>query len=319
MPEPRTHATAATPPALADAVEALAASVVGITTRRHAAAGVLWQRGLVVTSASAVSPGWRASRIELVLPGGEPVVGTLRGADASTDLALVGFDDTGSTAGVAQAAPLARPDAADAPPAPPTPRAGDFVFAVGREPSGLVQASFGHVGAAGGEWRSWRGGRIERLIRLDGGLYPGLAGAPVADAAGRFIGIASPAFSRLHGVVIPRITLERVLPLLLAHGRVPQGYLGIAVQPVRATLEGRGVDGLLVSSVADDGPAARAGLLVGDVIVEVNGGAASRLETLREQLGTAGGGTRLALTIARAGAAVKLDIEAVERPARGCH
>jgi S1-C subfamily serine protease len=316
MPEPQPSA------ALADAVEALAASVVGVTTKRHAAAGVLWQGGLVVTSAGAMSPGWRASRserIEVVLPGGEPVAGTLRGADPSTDLALIGLD-VGSAAGTAK--PLRDEPAGQGEQA--APRAGDFVFAVGREPSGLVQASFGHVGAAGGEWRSWRGGRIERLIRLDGGLYPGLAGAAVGNAAGRFVGIASPAFSRLHGVVIPRVTLERVLPLLLAHGRVPQGYLGIAVQPVRATLDGQGVDGLLVSSVADDGPAARAGLLVGDVIVAVNGRPAPRLEALREQLvGSAGGtegtgGRRLALKIARAGAAVTLEIEATERPARGC-
>lgn len=297
------------PAALADAVEALAASVVGITTKRHTAAGVLWHSGVVVTSASAVAHGWRASRIELVLPGGEPVAGSLRGVDASTDLAIIGFDEAAGPG----TAPVVRQEH-------PAPRTGDFVFAVGREPSGLVQASFGHVGAAGGEWRSWRGGRIERLIRLDGGLYPGLAGAPVADATGRFIGIASPAFSRLHGVVIPSATLERVLPQLLAHGRVPQGYLGIAVQPVRATLEGQGVEGLLVSSVADDSPAARAGLLVGDVIVEVNGQAASRLEALREQLGAgAQGSARLALKLARAGAAVKLEIEPAERPARSCH
>src|SRR5438034_428777 len=67
-------------------------------------------------------------------------------------------------------------------------RAGDFVFAVGRDASGLVQASFGHVGAAAGAWRTWRGGRIESLIRLDGGLYPGFAGAPVLAADGSAIG-----------------------------------------------------------------------------------------------------------------------------------
>jgi S1-C subfamily serine protease len=288
---------------MADAVEALAASVAGVGTRRHAAAGVVWSEGLLVTSASAV---WRASRIELVLPGGEPVAGTLRGADAATDLAAIGFESS------AAATPVARCEHA-------APRAGDFVFAVGREPSGLVQASFGHVGAAAGEWRSWRGGRIERLIRLDGGLYPGLAGAPVAAADGTLLGIASPAFSRHHGVVVPVATIERVLPQLLAHGRVPQGYLGIAVQPVRAVLDGAGIDGLLVSSVADDGPAARAGLLVGDVIVAVDGQPCPRLEALRGALGAAGtGGGTLALKLARAGAAHLIDVTVAERPAGGC-
>jgi hypothetical protein len=116
-----------------------------------------------------------------------------------------------------------------------------------------MHASFGHVGAVGGEWRTWRGGRLEQLIRLDGGLPPGLVGAPIADAAGRLLGIASHSFSRHHAVVVPVATIERVLDPLLTHGRLPQGYLGIAVQ-ARARDDGRaGVDGLLVTSLAADG------------------------------------------------------------------
>ena len=65
--------------------------------------------------------------------------------------------------------------------------------------------------------------------------------------------------------------MDRVLDQLLAHGHVRQGYLGIAAQPVRATLDGVALDGLLVSEVAEDGPAARAGVLVSDVIVKVSG------------------------------------------------
>ncbi|MDE2454618.1 MAG: serine protease, partial [Burkholderiales bacterium] len=216
---PSPHPSLSTP-LLADAVERLARSVVGVALRRGTASGLVWQPGVVVTAASAV---WRASRLAVVLPDGEQVEGRLRGADTGTDLAAISFEGAEVAA--------AERDAEAAP------RAGDFVFAVGREPSGLVQASFGHVGAAAGEWRSWRGGRIERLIRLDGGLYPGLAGAPVAGADGRVIGVASPAFSRLHGLVLPVATVDRVLAQLLSHGRVRQGYLGIATQPVRAQLE----------------------------------------------------------------------------------
>jgi serine protease Do len=233
------------------------------------------------------------------------VPGELRGVDPSTDLAAVGFDH--SAVPVAETA------------AEPAPRVGDFVFAVGREPAGRVQASFGHVGAAGGEWRTWRGGQVERLIRLDGGLYPGLAGAPVADAAGRVLGVASPMLSRHHGVVLPVATVERVLAQLLAHGHVRQGHLGVAVQPVRAVLDGAATEGLLVSSVADDGPAARAGLLVGDVIVSVAGRPVADLDGLRRELGSANPGTALELRIARGGAGLKLTVEVSERPPRRCH
>lgn len=287
---------------LPDAVDRVAASVVALSLRRGAASGVVWQPGVIVTSASAV---WRASRLQVVLPGGESADARLRGIDAATDIAAVSFEGTGI--GAAERAE----DAA--------PRVGDFVFAVGREGNGRVQASFGHVGAADGEWRTWRGGRVERLIRLDGGLYPGLAGAPVADASGQVIGIASPAFSRMHGVVLPVATIDRVLAALLSHGRVQQGYLGIAAQPVRTTLDGVAVEGLLVSSVADDAPAARAGLLVGDVIVSAGGQPVKGIEALRDRLGGDQVGGRLALKLVRGGQALELALEVAERPQRHCH
>jgi S1-C subfamily serine protease len=194
-------------------------------------------------------------------------------------------------------------------------RVGDVVFAVGREPSGALQASFGHVGAVAGPWRTWRGGRIERLIRLDGGLYPGLAGAAVGDASGRVLGVASQAFSRHHGVVLPLATIERVVEQLLTHGRVQQGYLGIAAQPVRAMRDGVGVDGLLVSSVADDGPAARAGLLVGDVIVTLGGQPVGSLEGLRERLQP---GAQVDVDVARGGHAHRVSVQVAERPHSRC-
>ena len=283
---------------LADAVERVAASVVGLVTRRQRSAGVAWRAGVAVGNASAL---WRAGSVAVVLPDGEQADGTLRGIDPSTDLAVVTFADRG--------VPVVARDA-DAPA-----RVGDVVFAAGREPSGGVQASFGHIGAVGGPWRTWRGGRVERLIRLDGGLYPGLAGVAVGDASGRLLGVASQALSRHHGVVLPVATIERVVEQLLTHGRVQQGYLGIAAQPVRALRDGVAVDGLLVSSVADDGPAARAGLLVGDVIVALGGQAVGSLEGLRERLRV---GTQVDVDVARGGRAYSMSVHVAERPHARC-
>jgi S1-C subfamily serine protease len=284
----------ASPADLPDTVDRLAASVVCLSTRRYGSAGVLWRDGVAVGSASAL---WRASSISLVLPDGEQVPGELRGIDGGTDLAAVTF--------ASGAMPVAERGAAT------VPRVGHFVFAVGRKPSGLTQASFGHVGAVAGEWRTWRGGRVEQLIQLDGGLYPGFEGAPVADASGKVLGVASSAFSRHHGVVLPVATIDRVLDQLLAHGHVQQGYVGIAAQPVHATLDGAPVDGLLVSSVADDGPAARAGLLVADVIVKVGGEPVSSLEALRERLKV---GAQVAMLVSRGGQALELTLEVAQRP-----
>jgi S1-C subfamily serine protease len=289
------------PSQLADAVERVAASVVGLPTRRQHSAGLVWRPGVAVGSASAL---WRSSRVPVVLADGEQVDGTVRGIDPATDLAVVSFDEHST------ATPIERnADAAV------RVRVGDVVFAVGREPSGHVQASFGHIGAVAGPWRTWRGGEVDQLIRLDGGLYPGLLGAAVADASGRVLGVASAAFARQHGVVLPQATIERVVEQLLTHGRVQRGYLGIAAQPVRAQRDGEGVDGLLVSSVADDSPAARAGLLVGDVIVTLGGAPAGSLDRVRERLQV---GAQIDLGIARGGRAHTLSLQVAQRPQSRC-
>jgi S1-C subfamily serine protease len=294
-PTPDTHPSTDTR-ALPAAVQRVAADTVGLALRRGAAAGLLWSPGVVVTAGSAL---WRAPEtVALLLPGGETATARVRGSDAGTDLAALSFDSP--------AAPACE-RAADA-----QPQVGDFVFAVGREPSGRVQASFGHVGAAGGEWRTWRGGRVERFIRLDGGLYPGLVGAPVADAAGRVLGIASPALSRHHGVVLPLATVERVLVQLLAHGRVHRPQLGVALQPVRCTLEGAATDGLLVSAVADGGAAANAGVLVGDAIVGLAGQPTGSIAQLRDALTAQALGSTLVLRLARGGRALELPVQAAE-------
>jgi S1-C subfamily serine protease len=294
----RTMNTLTADPDLPVAVTRLAASVVGLSTRRHRGSGVLWRAGVVVGSASAL---WRSSTVALVLPDGEQVQGEVRGVDGGTDLAAVTL--SGGSLPVAERTPAAAS------------RVGDFVFAVGREPSGQTQASFGHVGMVGGEWRTWRGGRVETLIRLDGGLYPGLAGAPVADATGQVLGVASSAFSRHHGVVLPVATVDRVLDQLLAHGRVQQGYLGIAAQPARTVLDGVAATGLLVSSLAEDGPAARGGLLVGDVIVKLGGEPATSVDALRDLLQP---GACVRVVVVRGGQAQELSLEVAERPSTRC-
>ncbi len=292
---------------LADAVERLAASVVGLGTRRRGlSAGVLWNPGVVVTTASAIG---HAGRIHVVQPDGETVIGEVRGTDPGTDLAVLAVPESAGPAA------LRRLD-------PPL-RAGDFVMAVGRDASGLVHASFGHIGAAGPAWRTWRGGSVDRLLRLDGGLYPGLSGAPVADAQGQVVGIASPALSRHHGVVLPVGTVDRVSQALLHSGRVAQGYLGVAAQSVALSAAmqaaaGTGAAlGLLIAGLGDEGPAARAGLMVGDIVVSAGGRVVPDIETLRELLGAETIGARLPLRVLRGGQPLELSVDVAERQRTG--
>jgi len=288
---------------VADAVERVAASVCALRTRRMGTSTAFaWRSGLLVASAAAVG---HAPRVQIVLPGGEAVAGTVRGVDAGTDLAVVTLDGDGPAVAERRLDPV--------------PRTGDFVFAVGRDAAGLVHASFGHVGASGGAWRSWRGGQLDRLVRLDGGLYPGLMGAAVADPHGQVIGLASAMLSRHHGVVVPAATIDRVVDVLLAHGRVQRGHLGVAAQAVplsaamRAAAEVDAEAGLLIAGVGEDSPAARAGLMLGDVLVAVGGRPVPTLEALRDLLGADQIGARLRLVVLRGGARSELTVEVGEQ------
>jgi S1-C subfamily serine protease len=283
---------------LPDRIDEIAASVVALSSRHRGAAGLLWQDGLVVTSASAL---WRSSSPSVILPDGERVAGEVLGGDVATDLAVVRLASAGAPV-------LGRETHAPS-------RVGDFVFAVARSASGRVQASFGFVGCVAGEWKTWRGARVEQLIRLDGGLYPGFEGAPVADAEGRLVGIASAALSRHHAIVLPVETVDRVVAQILAHGHVRRGHLGIAAQPVTVEWQGQDVEGLLVSSVVDDGPAARGGLKVADVILQVGATPVGTLDDLRDALPL---DQTVVVRVLRGDRPVELSIAVAPRPTSRC-
>jgi serine protease Do len=280
---------------------------VGLSTHRQGlAAGVAWRADAIVTCASALG---RHGRLQVLLQDGSTLTAELSGIDAGTDLALLRLPE-GSAA-----LPLPERHHGD------TPRVGDAVFAAGRDSSGTLHASFGHLGKVGGPFRTWRGGAVDALLRLDGGLYPGLAGAPVATDRGLWLGLASPALSRHHGVVLPLATIDRVATALFDHGRVHTGYLGIAAQPValnasmQAAADSPQPRGLLLAGIADAGPAARAGLLVGDVLVRAGGRPLADIDDLRTLLANEPAGGRVALTLLRGGQRLELSAEVAEHPA----
>jgi S1-C subfamily serine protease len=291
-----------------EAVERVAAAAVGLRSgRRGAASGTLWEAGVVVTAAHAV----HADRpVQILLSEGREAMGTLAGVDHATDIAVLRCEP-------AVEAPIGM-GSSDAI------RAGSFVFAVARESPQLHSASFGFVGMAAGPWQTWRGGLIERLIRLDGGLYPGFSGGPVATPDGTVFGIASAALARGFGMVIPSETVSRVARELLAHGRVDRAYLGIVTQPAKVAeailspLGLTGESGLLITSIGADSPAAKSGLLVGDILLEL---AANRLldtQDLQAALFGQTGGSKVPVRLVRGGKGLDLEVELGERPRRRC-
>jgi S1-C subfamily serine protease len=179
------------------------------------------------------------------------------------------------------------------------------------------------ISALGPRWRTWRGGEIDRLVRLDLVLYPGFSGGPLVDAAGHVVGVNTSALARDSRLAVPVTTVGRVVDELLRQGHVSRGYLGIGMQPVRlpdglrAALGLPGDGGLIVVTVEPDGPAARAGLLLGDVLVALDGVPTADLDDVQGRLGGDRIGTTVTALVVRAGARAEVRVTVGERPRRG--
>lgn len=257
---------------------------------RFSASGLLWHSGEIVTTSCTLR---RDEDLAVTLPNGHRVDATLAGRDPGTDLALLRVrEETPS-------APL---------PAPTESHPGHLTLAIGRSENAGVTASFGMISAVSGTWRTWRGGRMEQYIRLDITLYPGSAGAPVIDTEGHLLGIASPGLSRTAPLLVPLATVKRVAAALAAQGHLQRGYLGISLQPValpqplQQQLGRAQMQGLMILSVEADGPAHRAGVLIGDLLVGVDGQPISDPEDLHPYLDSDGIGRSLRMELIRGGA-----------------
>ncbi|MDM0072765.1 S1C family serine protease [Variovorax sp. J2P1-59] len=278
--------------AMADAVAGAARSVVAVHTGRSRSSGFAWRDGLVVTCDEALPDD---AEVTVCLPDGASAGAKLVGRDAGTDIALLRIE-SGTPAPIAfDPAPV---------------RAGAIALAVGSV-AGTPVAAAGVVSLSGPAWRSLRGGEIDARIELGLHMRRIAEGGLALDAQGRAIGM-SVFGPRRRVLVIPGATIDRVAAQLAAHGRVPRGYLGVGLQPVK--LEPDGI-GAMVMAIDRDGPAAKAGLHQGDVIVAWNGEAVRSVQALLRALGPASVGTVVTLSLRRAGQPVEAKITIGERPA----
>jgi S1-C subfamily serine protease len=190
---------------------------------------------------------------------------------------------------------------------------------VGRRGTEGVQATWGVVSAVGGPWRTWRGTRVDQWLRLDLDPFGGFSGGPVVNASGEVLGMATSG-PRRSVLTIPAVTLERVVEQLIQRGRVVQGWIGVGLQPV-AFPEGAwrslGIEqdrGLLVVMVAPGSPAEQAGILLGDVLVTIDGSPVQSLRGLQAGLDSEKIGKAVAVQLVRGGQLVKLQVTPGERP-----
>lgn len=274
---------------LAGLVEAAGPHVVRVEARRRLpATGVIYSAdGLIITSNHAVE---RDDDIRIGLADGGTQPASLVGRDPHTDVALLRVNASGLSAANWQS--------------PDQLRVGHIVVALGR-PGQTVQATLGIISALGTAWRTPSGGQIERYLQTDVAMYPGFSGGPLLTADGTFAGINSSALLRGISLSIPAPTLKRVTDTLLAHGRIPRGYLGIGIQPVRLSdglRQQTGQEtGLMVMSVEADSPAAAGGMLQGDILVGFDGQPVRQVDDLQAQLTAERVGKPTTLRVIRTG------------------
>ena len=257
--------------------------------------------GYVVTDEHVVA---NADKIMITFQDGGQYTARIVGRDALTDLALLKIDTE-------RPLPHARWGDSD------TVRVGDWVLAIGN-PFGLDNTvSSGIISARG---RDIHAGPYDDFLQIDAAINRGNSGGPTFDLNGNVIGINTAIYSPNGGSVgigfaIPANLARRVVEQLKAYGTVARGWLGVQIQQVTPEIaESFGLPtakGALVAGVIADGPAARAGLTQGDIILSVNGHDISRMLELPLVVADTAIGETAAVKIWRQNA------EAIVRPVIG--
>jgi hypothetical protein len=264
---------------LAAAVANAARSVVHVARGHSGGTGIVWAPDLVISS-SFHTP----DRTKVGIPGADGEIDSrdaeVIGRDPGTDVALLRVAGGGLTpATFRELGELS---------------VGNLALALGR-PGRTVRASLRAIGVLGPALRTPHGGTLDRYVESDRQVPRGFAGGPLIDADGAVIGMNTRTLLRGEDLAVPTATLRRVVDELAAHGGVRRGYLGVGAYPAQlppSLAQLAGSDrGALVANVEDGGPAAVAGVLVGDIIIELAGAPIGDPDSLRLALGDRPGET----------------------------
>jgi S1-C subfamily serine protease len=293
--------------ALALATERAAASVVAVHTEtRGSSSGVIWRPGVIVTSEHTLR---RDEEIQLTLPNGRVVPATLVGRDPSTDIAVVKCAEADTAVSLFGDAAALKP--------------GSLTLVVGRTRASGPVAALGVVSLVASDRHTWTGASLTPYIRLDIGLQPTAIGGAVIDASGNVVGLATPRFARFGAIAVPASAINKIADALLKQGRIPHGYLGVGLQPVRLPnafrerLKRSEKTGVIVLDVHPDGPADKAGIVIGDILVSLGGQSITRLEDVQSLLAGDAIGKTLPLKFVRGGTVQDGNILVAERPHGG--
>lgn len=270
--------------ALAAAVASAAPSVIQVSRgSRSGGSGIAWSDELVISS-SFHTPDSTTVGIGNADGSLDERAAEVIGRDPGTDVALLKVEGGGLTP-----AKFRDIDSLGV---------GNLALAIGR-PGRTARASLRAIGVLGPSIKTHWGGTLDRYVESDRQIPRGFAGGPLIDADGAVIGMNTRTLMRGTDLAIPTVTLRRVVDELKQHGGIRRGYLGVGTYPVAG--------GALVASVEDGGPAATAGVLVGDVLVELDGVKIDHPDVLRTALGERPG-KAVKLAFVRAGNRQEVDV-----------
>ncbi len=288
--------------ALADAAERAGRSTVLVNARRRMpASGIVFGNDLVLTAEHVIE---RDEDLSVVLADGAEVQAKIAGRDAGSDLAVLKLERD-----VENAAEITKSPA----------RLGQIALALARPSRDGIEASLGTVSAIGGPVRTQRGGMLDRYIRTDSISYPGFSGGPLVAPDGTMLGLNTSGLSNGAAITIPADIAWSIADTLSKHGQIKRGYLGIRSQTVELSsaaqdaLKRKQATGLLVMSVEKNSPAARGGLIVGDILLAVAGNPVLHHDELFARLNGDVVGKPTPIEILRGGQPQTLDIVIGER------
>ena len=302
--------------AVIGAVDRAGPSVIGVRRRRAgrenafdgAGSGVIVSSdGYALTNNHVIAG---ASSVDAVLHDGVVTQAEIVGADPDTDLALLRLHGAGLVA-----AELGDSDAL---------RVGELAIAIGNPLGFQATVTAGIVSALRRTLRGEAGRLIEDVIQTDAALNPGNSGGALVDGLGRVIGVNTAIIGGAQGIcfAVPINTAKSIIPDLMREGRVALGWLGLAGQTQglsKALVRRLGLEvdaGVLAVQVVPEGPAARAGLRAGDVIVSIDEAAAPSVDAIHKLLGRDAIGRALKVRALRDGAMVNLSLTVSQRPER---
>jgi len=270
---------------------------------RIAASGILWRSGIIVTASHMLR---RTGDYEVSFRDKSGAKASLAGRDAGTDVAILRME--GANLERIQFGNVSEL------------RVGQVVMAIGRSALGDLSTSAGIIARLGASWQTWRGGRIDSLLRPDITLYRGQSGSALVDSRARVLGMNTSALARSAAITVPNITVDRVIDEILQHGGVFRPYLGLAMQPIavpadlRATFNLKSETALIVMQVEPSSPSTEAGIMLGDVIVGIAGTPVHGIDQVQHALSTAKRGDSLDVEYIRGGQLASVKVKLADRP-----